>query len=86
MDRREIEPAVSAIWAEVLRVDSVGPNDDFFALGGNSLLAVRMIGLVHERLGVDVPAQRLIKCRTVSELAEALAQGADPAIEEEGVI
>jgi acyl carrier protein len=86
MDRVELQTALAAIWAEVLRVDSVGPDQDFFSLGGNSLLAVRMIGLVHERIGTDVPAQRLMKSRTVAELAQAMAEGADPADEEEGVI
>jgi acyl carrier protein len=86
MDRGETERALAAIWAEVLRRDHVGRDDDFFSLGGNSLLAVRMIGLVHERLGTEVPAQRLMKSRTVAELAEAMAEGADPAAEEEGVI
>lgn len=86
MDLCDTEQALAAIWAEVLRVDSVGRDDDFFALGGNSLMAVRMIGLVHERLGSDVPAQRLMKSRTVAELAAALTEGAGPVVEEEGVI
>ncbi len=84
MDPCEIEQAVAAIWAEVLRVDSVGRDDDFFALGGNSLMAVRMIGLVHERIASEVPPQRLIRSRTVAELTAALVAG--PAVEEEGVI
>lgn len=85
MDRDAIENALAAIWAEVLRRDSVGRDEDFIALGGNSLLAVRMIGLVHERLGTEVPAQRLLQSRTVAELAAALIEG-PAAAEEEGVI
>jgi acyl carrier protein len=84
MDRQAVEQALAGIWAEVLNRDHVGVDEDFFALGGNSLLAVRMIGLVHERLGTEVPAQRLLQSRTVAELAAALAEGS--ADEEEGVI
>jgi acyl carrier protein len=87
MDRAATEQALAAIWAEVLRRDTVGRDDDFFALGGNSLLAVRMIGLVHERMGCDVPIQRLLQSRTVAELALALAEPREPgAAQEEGVI
>jgi acyl carrier protein len=83
-DRAETEKALAAIWAEILRRPEVGRDEDFFALGGNSLLAVRMIALVKERLGADAPPQRLLKSRTIAELAEALESGG--AVEEEGVI
>lgn len=83
MDRQELETALAAIWAEVLRVDSVGPDQDFFSLGGNSLMAVRMISLVQERIGAGAPPQRLMQSRTVAELAAAMTEGAQ---EEEGVI
>lgn len=87
MDRTATEQSLAAIWAEVLRQDKVGLHDDFFSLGGNSLLAVRMIGLVNERLGCHVPVQRLLQSRTVAELAQAMAGGAaEPAVHEEGEI
>jgi pyochelin synthetase len=50
--RTEVEEQVAAVWAEVLRVDSVGRDDDFFALGGDSLLAAKLAG----RLAESVPA------------------------------
>jgi hypothetical protein len=85
VDRDETEKALAAIWAEILRRPEVGRDEDFFSLGGNSLLAVRMIALVKERLGGDASAQRLLRSRTVAELAEALAE-TGAADEEEGVI
>ncbi len=45
------ETALAAIWREVLRVDDVGRDDDFFALGGNSLMALRLLRQVQQRFG-----------------------------------
>ena len=84
-DLAATEQALAAIWAEVLRVPKVGRDDDFVALGGNSLLAVRMIALVRERLGGAAPVQQLLQSRTVAELARVLDAGDQPA-EEEGEI
>ena len=43
--------ALARIWAEVLGVKTVGPDDNFFALGGHSLMAVKLISAVQERMG-----------------------------------
>ena len=80
-----IEEALAPIWAEVLRVERVGPDDDFFALGGNSLMAVRMAGLVHERLGIEPPLARLFEHRTLSAFAQCMAAPGGPD-QEEGAI
>lgn len=45
------ETALAAIWCELLRIDEVGRNDDFFALGGNSLMALRLLRQVQQRFG-----------------------------------
>jgi hypothetical protein len=55
----ETEEAVAGIWAEVLRVERVGRRDDFFALGGHSLSAVRVVSRVRQELGVDVALREL---------------------------
>lgn len=49
--RGAAETALAAIWREVLRVDEVGRTDDFFALGGNSLMALRLLRQVQQRFG-----------------------------------
>lgn len=63
-----------AIWSELLGVDEVGIDDDFFELGGDSLLAVEMMTMIHDRLGLDLPLGALARTRTIAEL-DAVADG-----------
>ncbi|GHG02025.1 phosphopantetheine-binding protein [Streptomyces filamentosus] len=50
----KIDDIVRAEWCEVLDVTSPEPGDDFFEIGGNSLLAVSLVERVESRLGVEV--------------------------------
>jgi acyl carrier protein len=58
-----METTLAALWAEVLGADQVGADDDFFDLGGNSLVAVQLIARVRNRLGVKLPMQTLFEAR-----------------------
>jgi len=69
-----IEESLAAAWCEVLGVDRVGRDDDFFDLGGHSLIAVRMLGRVQEQLGVELPLGTVFEYPTVRELAVALTR------------
>jgi acetoacetyl-CoA synthetase len=60
---------VRAIWESVLGVQGIGDGDDFFALGGTSLQAVRVFTQIREGLGVDLPLSALIEAPTVAQLA-----------------
>ncbi|MEU9040478.1 MULTISPECIES: amino acid adenylation domain-containing protein [unclassified Kitasatospora] len=55
-----IEEAVGHLWAELLGVETVGPDDDFFALGGTSLLAMEMLARARIMFGVDVGRVRTL--------------------------
>ncbi len=68
------ESAVVAIWREVLGVAEVGVEDDFFDLGGHSLLLLRMADKVRRMLGNEVSLAQLLSCRTVAELVAQAEQ------------
>jgi amino acid adenylation domain-containing protein len=70
--RTETQRRLAAIWSELLGVEKVGLNDDFFDLGGYSLLATRVIARVTERLHVELALRYLFERPTVAELAEAV--------------
>jgi amino acid adenylation domain-containing protein len=67
-----IEAELAAIWAEVLSLDQVGINDHFFELGGDSLLATRIIARITTRFKVDIPIKTLFESPTVAKIAEIL--------------
>ena len=68
--RTQLEKVLAGIWAEVLQAEQVGVHDDFFAIGGNSLLATRVIIRLHEVVHVEVEISRLFETPTVGEMAE----------------
>ncbi|MBL8774601.1 MAG: hypothetical protein JNK12_01665 [Acidimicrobiales bacterium] len=63
--------ALTAIWEELLGVSPVPRDEDFFALGGYSLLAARMLVLLEERTGVRLPMAVFLEATTVEALAAA---------------
>ncbi|HYQ62919.1 phosphopantetheine-binding protein [Actinophytocola sp.] len=73
MDDGSIEARLAALWADTLAVEHVGRHDDFFDIGGNSLLAADVLERVRRELSVEVPAARLFfENPTVAGLAEAI--------------
>src|SRR5580765_1142035 len=63
------ESALCAMFAEVLRVEQVNVEDDFFVLGGNSLSAMRLVGRVSSGFGVAISLRDFYSASTVGDLA-----------------
>ncbi|HYW11292.1 MAG TPA: amino acid adenylation domain-containing protein [Longimicrobium sp.] len=76
------ERAIAAAWAEALGIDRIGATDGFFALGGHSLRAVRIVARIDEALGVRLPVSALFESPTVRGLAERVARAreSDPSL------
>ncbi len=75
--RSQTERDVAAVWAEVLKLapESVGIDDNFFDLGGQSLLAIQVQSRLGERLGRQVPIVALFRHPTIRDLARHLENG-----------
>jgi acyl carrier protein len=72
--RTETERLLAAAWAEVLGVQRVGIHDDFFELGGNSLLAAQLLSRLTAATGIEIPLGSLFDRTTVAGLAEIIDQ------------
>ncbi len=70
----ELEVALAGIWGDVLGADGVAADDDFFDLGGNSLVAVQLIARVRKQLGVKLPIRALFEAPTVAGMAAQVEQ------------
>jgi len=70
--RTSLEKELAGIWAAVLQVEQVGIHDDFFALGGDSLLATQVLAQIHASLLLDAEASCIFEAPTVAELARYL--------------
>ncbi|WP_375773035.1 amino acid adenylation domain-containing protein [Archangium gephyra] len=72
--RTGVEQLIAGIWKEVLQVERVGLDDPFFALGGNSLLALQVHRRLKAGLGTDLALTQLFQYPTVRALAERLSK------------
>jgi thioesterase domain-containing protein/acyl carrier protein len=62
-------------FEQVLGIEPVGLDDDFFDLGGDSLAAVELLAALSQRFGVELPTSTLLECATVDELSKRLVSG-----------
>jgi amino acid adenylation domain-containing protein/FkbM family methyltransferase len=67
--RTETEMTLAAIWVELLKAESVGINDDFFDLGGHSLMAIKIVSRIRDAFRVDLTLRNLFESPTVAGLA-----------------
>lgn len=68
----ETEAALGRIWQDVLQVGQISPTDNYFDIGGNSLLAVRLFDRIERIMGVKIPLSSLISAPTIREQARLL--------------
>lgn len=73
----DIERTIAKMWEDLLGVSGVGSDEDFFDLGGSSLIAARMFALIAREYGSRLPLSTLVNAPTVSTLA-AVIRDAEP--------
>jgi acyl carrier protein len=69
LPRTPVEAALASIVKSLLKLDEIGIDDNFFLLGGHSLLGAQLIGRVREQFDVDIQLRALFESPTVASLA-----------------
>jgi thioesterase domain-containing protein len=72
--RTPIERELAAMWRDLLGVEEVGRDDDFFELGGQSLIAVRLFTRMRKKYSVDLPLATLFEAPTITQCAAIVAR------------
>ena len=83
--RNETEQKIAEIWAEVLRRDlnTISIDDNFFDLGGHSLMATQVVSRIRERFALEIPMRAMFDRPTISRLGAAVMQAHDASEEED---
>lgn len=67
-----LRDAIAQIWQEALGMPRIGPDENYFDLGGDSYQAIQILAALRERLGRDIPMKLLLEAPTIALLAAAL--------------
>ncbi|MER7418287.1 amino acid adenylation domain-containing protein, partial [Micromonospora peucetia] len=67
--RNELEAAIAGVWARILHLDQISVTDDFFGLGGHSLLSTQVVAELRRTFGLDLPLRAIFDHRTVAAMA-----------------
>lgn len=70
--RSDVEIAMARVWGEVLGVSQVSVRDDFFLMGGHSLMAVQLVDRMESELGIVIPLRLIFDAPTIEELAQTI--------------
>lgn len=69
----EAEQKLAGLWSELLEIPEIGRNDDFFSLGGHSLMALRLFSRINREFSRTLPLAALLSHPTIAQLAELIA-------------
>ena len=68
--RNEIESKLCQIWSEVLGLENVGINDDFFKLGGDSIQSIQIVGRINQDLRIHVSIKDIFSFKTIKNISD----------------
>lgn len=72
--RNEIEQRILEVWQSVLGIEAVGTHDDFWELGGDSLVATQIVSRIKERFRIALPLRILFELPTIEKLAQEVSR------------
>jgi acyl carrier protein len=73
-DLSDIKRHLIAIWQQVLQISQVSPEDNFFNLGGNSLVAMTLVGEIRKTFNVELPLIGLFRAPTIAEMEREICE------------
>jgi len=73
--RTQVEKDLLKIWKEQLKISSLGIDDNFFKMGGTSLLVQRLVAQIGQGLNMEIPVTKIYQFPTIAELAEYIEHG-----------
>jgi amino acid adenylation domain-containing protein len=80
-----IEEVLASIWRDVLEIDEIGTQDNFFDIGGNSLTAMQVVAQVENQFQISLSLQRFFECPTIASFAHDVISAA-PAVTKVGEV
>ncbi|MNY19636.1 Gramicidin S synthase 2 [compost metagenome] len=72
--RNEVDKKLSEIWKKLLGIPAVGIQENFFDIGGNSLLVVQMQGMIQQEFFQDIPMMDLFKYTSIEKISDYLQE------------
>lgn len=69
-----VEKTITEIWKSSLKVDQIDKSDNFFDLGGHSLMALIINGKINKEMGLDVPLRYYFEAKTFEEFLHRVTQ------------
>lgn len=69
---RSIESMLAGFWMEILDIGEARPHDNFFHLGGSSILAVKLVGRIRRQLGIELTPRAIFEKKTLAAIAEMI--------------
>ncbi len=70
----EVETAIAAVWRELFGIENISPGDNFFDLGGNSLLALQLVARLRQTFQVELPLRVVFESQTLTALAARILE------------
>jgi amino acid adenylation domain-containing protein len=70
----KLEKDIARVWSEYLQIPVIDVDDNFFEMGGSSLIAQRVVGLLRKKLNTKIPLISIFEYPTISQLAEFLSE------------
>jgi len=83
--RNRVEEALSWMWAEILGVEEAGIHDDFFEIGGHSILASQLVSRLRETFHIELSLRTFFDAPTVAKLAEMITRDEEQAMKVERI-